>query len=275
MIAVPQIPRDRRQFFHGLDAEGNLLARQVQFSDLSWGGMFGRPSYSTTANTIGRGKKSYSLDVNRDNIEPGCMVQCVALQNPVECWEYGLVVAKRTTVGDAEIDVIVSTVSQLTGTFAMWEIAVVSGPSIGVEHDTTAISSTSETVGTGTKTFTIEDTDKFFPEGATVLARDLENGGYMLTEVVSLSGTTLTLESYFTFGTGGVASTSWSFRLMDGPNTRNALYDSEDWGSITEAASGSSAGSEDYQFVSFTVTDTADYEDLTAAGSTGDYGAVT
>lgn len=268
-IPTPQYPPDIRQVVKGISEDGTLVYEQVGFEDLSFRAVFGSFVTSGTEHTTSYGTKTFVLAYEDEHLNPGCQIQITSRTNP-ECFMYGLVTQKLASPD--RINVAVSLISNIIGTFADWEIQVISGPQLGVESDTTAVSGTQVTLGFGAKTFTIQS-GKFFPETASVLVRDLNTAGnYLYGTVTSYSGSTLLVEIINTAGSG--TSSSWAIRLLDGPGALD-VDSADDWGSITEAASGSTSGPEDYKFITLSATSSDDYEAITdAAASSADYEAI-
>lgn len=232
-IPLPQSSADSRDVARGFDENGNLVFRQVGFQELEFGAVFGGKTISTSQNDISLGIKTFTIDTNDEKINVGYVVEIVSLDDQA-CFMYGLVTRKDTTSEPWEVDVAINTISQITGTFSVWEIQVISGPALGIESDTTAISSTSITIGTGSKTFTIQ-ADKFLPESASVLVSDINTpGNKMYGTVVSYSGTSIQINVLNAFGAGTAAA--WAIRLLDGPGASTA-GSAEDYGLLTVAAS--------------------------------------
>jgi hypothetical protein len=278
---APDSPPDQRMYVKRQNADGTWEFQQVRFDELDFSALFGGKTFSSTEATIGEGKITLTLDHDEDRLRPGCGVQMTSLVD-TDCWNYGLIIAKRKTGGDdfhhVEIDLISILPSDKRGTFRWWELQVVDGPTANLETDTISVSTTEHTIGFGSKTFTIQE-GKFYPEGATVLIRDLSTvadptatGNYMFGEVLSVSGATMVVDVLNVFGSG--TSSSWLIRLLDGPGALDNSG-SEDWGSISDTAPGSPDGDEDYLYVYSAALTTDDYDLITAGSSTtGDYGAV-
>lgn len=268
-----QAPSDLRQIPRYFNDDGSVSFAQLGFQELDFSAIFGGRTTSTTQADIALGLQQFTLDYDDGRIGAGCSVQITSLQD-VSCWMYGLVTKKDTSTGGSVIDVVVSRVSDLTGAFWVWDIQIIGGPVVGLDADTTAVSSTTTSIAFGSQTFEVQ-ADKFFPETSSVLIRDLSaNGNYMFGVVSAYSGTTLVVDVFNTFGSG--TSSAWAIRMMDGPGDFSAADSgSEDWGSITDAAPGSSSGPEDYEYVTYSAGSSDAYGLVTdGSGSTGDYGAI-
>jgi hypothetical protein len=124
-IPTPQAPADARQVMRALNADGSVAFGQVQFNELDFGAVFGGKTTSSTQNTIGLGRKTFTLDNDDGRMQLGHTVQITSLDNPRECFMYGVVIRKDTTTSPAEIEVAVQTVSELIAISTNWEIQIV------------------------------------------------------------------------------------------------------------------------------------------------------
>ena len=105
------------QFVNGLDADGNLLTSSVDFSSLSFQGLFGNPAYSITYLTMDLDEKVMYLTVDNPYITVGVTVQCIATYDN-ECWFYGTVVARDDL--ELKITVVPTYISNLYTDFDSW-----------------------------------------------------------------------------------------------------------------------------------------------------------
>lgn len=152
-------------------------------------------------------------------------------------------------------------------TFSAWSIALLDAPRR--DDPLNAVSYTTLTIGSGTKTLTVQN-DKFFPELGSIMLRDISraSNGYMYGVVTAYSGAKLQIDVVNSYGGG--TSSYWDVILLDGPG---AIYSevAEDWGSIVGGSF-----TTNYGLITILYDNTEDYDLITAGVvSSDDYGAVT
>lgn len=121
-IPAPQSPLDPRGVMRSLGEDGTIAFSQVGFQELDFGAVFGGKTTSTSSNSIGYGRKTFTLDFDDGKIMPGHTVQITSLTD-VTCFMYGVVLSKDDTV--PSITISINTISDLVGTFSVWEIQIV------------------------------------------------------------------------------------------------------------------------------------------------------
>lgn len=84
-------------------------------------------------------------------------------------------------------------------------------------------SSTSNTIGTGNKTFTVPSGLGFFPGQYLIVQDAVSTANYMIGRVVSYSGTSLVFNSTVTAGSG--TKSNWTIDISGAPGPTSTLYD--------------------------------------------------
>lgn len=113
----------------------------------------------------------------------------------------------------------VSTTATVSASYSAWNISTIDGSPI--DADLITLSLTSNTIGTGSFTFTV-DAGKFFPVGAqTSIIAIGSPSNHMAATVTSYSGTTMTVFTTSTFGSG--TFTSWSIENVGGGSQSSAV----------------------------------------------------
>lgn len=84
-------------------------------------------------------------------------------------------------------------------------------------------SSTSNTIGLGTKTFTVPSGLGFFPGQYLIIQDAMNDDNYMVGRVISYSGTTLVFDSQVLSGSGTISN--WTIDLSGAPGPEATVYD--------------------------------------------------
>ena len=220
-IPLPQEPDDSRGVVRSIDADGNLVFRQVGIEEINHKGRFNALVTSGTQATIGIGEFFFTLDEDNGNFRVGDDVQIIAQADP-DCYMWGEVIGKDTTTAPARLRIYVDDISRDGGTFAGWEIQVVARPKPGIEKDTSTTSI--DPTGAGPFTFTVT-AGKFFPIGGKLLIKALEDRTVVLIgKVEAYSGTSLVVTKNATNATGSTSYTSWAIALLDAPQDKIQKY---------------------------------------------------
>lgn len=198
-------------FVNGLDVDGNLLTSRVDFSTLTFQGLFGQPGYSSSTLNLDVEEKTLTMDYDNPYLVVGVTVQCIAIEDP-ECWFYGILVSR--TNGPDTITVVPTQLSALRGTFTGWSVQVTAANTPGV--DTCVSTSAVDPTTDGPFTMTVPE-GKFFPVDGSVLMRSLENAAiYVYCRVVQYTTTSLILAKVTTNATVPFSYTAWTISTIDG-----------------------------------------------------------
>ena len=199
------------QFVNGLDADGNLLTSSVDFSSLSFQGLFGNPAYSITYLTMDLDEKVMYLTVDNPYITVGVTVQCIATYDN-ECWFYGTVVARDDL--ELKITVVPTYISNLYTDFDSWSIQVTAANVPGIE---TSVSTTPvDPYQDGPFTFSVP-AGKFFPVDGSVLVKSLANPSiYIYARVAQYNDTSLILAKVSSNATESLTYEAWTISTIDG-----------------------------------------------------------
>jgi hypothetical protein len=213
-VRAPQKPGDSRQVVRSFNADGSANFAQVGVEEIAYKGRFGALATSTTEHDISIGEKYFTIDIDEGLFRTGDDILITSLIDP-QCYMWGEIIDTDTTAEPLRLRVFVDDLSNLTGTFAVWELQVVARPKPGIEKDTST--SSVDPTGDGPFTFTVT-AGKFFPIGGQLLLKPTTDRSIaLLGRVLAYEGTSLVVAKNETNATVSTSYDSWSIALLDAP----------------------------------------------------------
>jgi hypothetical protein len=219
-ILTPQFPDDPRKVADGVNADGTLSFRQVGVEQLNYRGRFGATAISNSENTVAVGQHKFVIQDDDNLFRIGDDVLCTSLDNPLEGFFWGEIIAKSS--GPTELTVYVDDISSGILTSSNWELQVVARPKFGITKDTSTTSI--NPTGAGPFTFTVTS-GKFFPVGGKLLMIPLADRSIALVgEITAYSGTSLVVTKNATNATVSTSYSAWAIALLDAPQRKIPYY---------------------------------------------------
>lgn len=216
---APQDPMST-QYVTGFDEAGNVITKQVDYSELSFFGLYGAQSRSSTFATMEYGNQTFVFD-SLEGLQVDYTVQGRLISGRND-YIYGIVRSIDATTN--HVSILITIISNPAGNAIAgpWLFQVVAGPAFGVMASaTTGYASDSLSIpAVGDNVAFTTDTNRLFQPGSHIIAQSLTDYTQYFRGLVSAYNPSTGAMSMFVLDVGPAASGSystWMLTAQDGP----------------------------------------------------------